>query len=108
MIPKLLLQQLFLMQNPLNGYKKFKGVDKLPSENELLNITLENGRHHSNYKFLDFFKSCINQLPSRYLLKRVRLDRGFFIWHDISSNLSVMEITVPLPKWQRARRFVVQ
>ena len=60
------------------GYKKFKGVDKLPSENELLNITLENGRHHSNYKFLDFFKSCVNQLPSRYLLKRVRLDRGFF------------------------------
>jgi len=26
---------------------------------------------------------------------------------DISSNLSVTEITVPLPKWQRARRFVV-
>lgn len=30
-----------------------------------------------------------------------------YIWHDISSNLSVTEITVPLPKWQRARRFVI-
>lgn len=130
-----------------NGRPSFKEkVGFISGTDELLNITLENGRHHSNYKFLDFFKSCVNQLPSRYLLKRVRLDRGFFDeenflyfedngieyvvkckmystvkmiidfvnknpkdyrWQDISSTLSVMEITVPLPKWQRARRFII-
>lgn len=44
---------------------------------ELLDITLEDGKHHSNYEVLDFFKKCVDQLPTRYLLKRVRLDREF-------------------------------
>lgn len=32
----------------------------------------------SNYDFLDFFKKCVEQLPQRYILKRIRLNRGFF------------------------------
>lgn len=30
-----------------------------------------------------------------------------YFWQSISSKLSVTEITVPLPSWQRARRFVI-
>ena len=130
-----------------NGRPSFKEkVGIIAGTDELLDITLENGKHHSNYDFLTFFKACINQLPKRYILKRVRLDRGFFdednflyfeeqeveyvvkckmyssvkkiisyinenskdyLWQPISSKLSVTEITVPLPSWQRARRFVI-
>lgn len=130
-----------------NGRPSFKEkVGFISGTDELLDITLENGKHHSNYEFLDFFKKCVDQLPKRYIIKRVRLDRGFFdednflyfeeqgieyvvkakmystikkiinyineqskdfSWQPISSNFSVSEITVPLPKWERARRFVV-
>lgn len=130
-----------------NGRPSFKEkVGFISGTDEILDITLENGKHHSNYNFLDFFKKCVDQLPKRYILKRVRLDRGFFdeknleyfesecieyvvkckmystikkiityinenskdyIWKDISSKFSVTEITVPLPKWGKARRFVV-
>lgn len=130
-----------------NGRPSFKEKVGIVSDaDEILDITLEDGRHHSNYNFLDFFKKCVEQLPKRYILKRVRLDRGFFDesnfeyfeaegieyvvkckmystvkkiiayinenpkdykWKDISSNFSVTEITVPLPKWEKARRFVI-
>lgn len=130
-----------------NGRPSFKQkVGFISGTDELLNITLEDGKHHSNYEFLDFFKKCVDQLPTRYLLKRVRLDRGFFDeknftyfedegieyvvkckmysslkkvieyinenpkdfkWQNISSNFQVTEITLPLPNWERARRFVL-
>lgn len=130
-----------------NGRPSFKEkVGFISGTDELLDITLEEGKHHSNYEFLDFFKKCVEQLPTRYLLRRVRLDRGFFDeknftyfedegieyvvkckmysslkkiieyinenpkdfkWENISSNFQVTEITLPLPKWERARRFVL-
>lgn len=130
-----------------HGRPSFKEkVGFIAGSNELLDITLESGKHHSNYEFLDFFKNCTSQLPKRYILKRVRLDRGFFdeknflyfedegieyvakskmlstvkmiisyinnnpkdyTWNPISSHFDATEITVPLPKWERARRFVV-
>lgn len=130
-----------------NGRPSFKEkVGFISGTDELLDITLEDGKHHSNYNFLEFFEKCINQLLKRYLLKRVRLDRGFFdeknfiyfeekeieyvvkckmyssikkiiayinenpedySWEAISSNFSVTEITLPLPKWEKARRFVL-
>lgn len=130
-----------------HGRPSFKEkVGIIAGTDELLDITLESGKHHSNYDFLTFFKDCKKQLPKRYILKRVRLDRGFFDednflyfeeeeieyvvkckmyssvkkiisyinenpqdyqWQSISSKISVTEITLPLPSWQRARRFVI-
>lgn len=130
-----------------NGRPSFKEkVGFIAGTDELLDSSLESGKHHSNYEFLDFFKKCVSQLPKRSILKRVRMDRGFFdeknfmyfegegieyvakskmlstikkiisyinenpkdyTWKSISSQFDVTEITVPLPKWERARRFVV-
>lgn len=130
-----------------HGRPSFKEkVGFIAGSNELLDITLESGKHHSNYEFLEFFKGCTAQLPKRYILKRVRLDRGFFdeknflyfedegieyvakskmlstvkqiiayinsnpndyTWEAISSQFDVTEITVPLPKWEKARRFII-
>jgi len=130
-----------------NGRASFKEkVGFISGTDELLDVTLENGIHHSNYDFLSFFKRCLEQLPSRYILKRIRLDRGFFdennleffeeqeieyvvkcknypsikkiinyinenpndfSWKQISSQFAVTEITLPLQKWRKARRFVI-
>lgn len=130
-----------------HGRPSFKEkVGFIAGTNELLDITLESGKHHSNYEFLEFFKNCTSQLPKRYILKRVRLDRGFFdeknflyfenegieyvakskmlstvkmiisyinnnpkdyTWNPISSQFDTTEITIPLPKWEKARRFVI-
>ncbi|AQS18359.2 IS1380 family transposase [Clostridium beijerinckii] len=127
-----------------HSFKEKVGI--IAGTDELLDITLESGKHHSNYDFITFFKDYVKQLPQRYILKRVRLDRGFFdeanflyfeeegieyvvkckmnssvkkiisyinenpkdyFWQPISSNLSVTEISLPLPSWQRARRLVI-
>jgi hypothetical protein len=130
-----------------HGRPSFKEkVSFIAGANELLDITLESGKHHNNYEFLDFFKNCTSQFPKRYILDRVRLGRGLFdeknfsyfeyegieyvskskilstvkvvishinnnpkdyTWNPISSHFDTTEITVPLPKWERARRFVI-
>jgi hypothetical protein len=130
-----------------HGRPSFKEkIGAIAGTDELLDVTLEAGNHHSNYDFLSFFKRCVEQLPQRYILKRVRLDRGFiddknltyfedegyeyvvkckkyssikkiinfinedseqYQWQYISSKFAVNEITVPLPKWERGRRFVI-
>jgi hypothetical protein len=69
-----------------NGYNpRYKGrpsfkekVGVVSKTNELLDLTLEAGTHHSNHNFLDFLESCINILPESWYLKRIRADRGFF------------------------------
>lgn len=130
-----------------HGRPSFKEkVAIISKTHELLDLTLEAGTHHSNFDFLDFFKSCINSLPGSWYLKRIRADRGFFDqknfdyfedegyeyivkakmqkgvqkiiayvnehpeqyqWININKTFSVTEITVPLPAWSRARRFII-
>lgn len=58
------------------SYKEKVGV--ISGTKELVDLTLEEGSHHSNYEFLDFFKLFESSLPKQWLLKRVRADRGFF------------------------------
>jgi len=69
-----------------NGYNpRYKGrpsfkekVGIISKTDELLNLTLEEGTHHSNHEFLSFLESCIETLPETWYLKRIRADRGFF------------------------------
>ena len=58
------------------SYKEKVGI--LSGTKELVDLTLEEGSHHSNYKFLDFIKRFESSLPKEWILKRVRADRGFF------------------------------
>jgi len=69
-----------------NGYNpRYKGrasykekVGIISKTDELLNLTLEEGSHHSNHEFLSFLESCIEALPKTWILKRIRADKGFF------------------------------
>ena len=58
------------------SYKEKVGV--ISGTKELVDLTLEEGSHHSNHEFLDFFKRFESSLPKEWLLKRVRADRGFY------------------------------
>ncbi|MFA6753476.1 MAG: IS1380 family transposase [Bacilli bacterium] len=58
------------------SFKEKVGI--ISSTDELLDVTLEAGTHHSNYNFLEFYESCIDTLPDSWYLKRIRADRGFF------------------------------
>lgn len=115
---------------------------------EIAGLTLEEGSHHSNYKFLEFFKQCQEKLPKKWIIKRIRADRGFFdqknltyfednnyeyvikakmtssvrkivnwvvahpkeyYWSEVPGHdiFHAAEINVPLPGWERSRRFVI-
>ncbi|MGD9567092.1 MAG: transposase [Sedimentibacter sp.] len=58
------------------SYKEKVGI--ISGTKELIDLTLEEGSHHSNHCFLDFFKKCEETLPKQWILKRIRADRGFF------------------------------
>ena len=58
------------------SYKEKVGV--ISGTKELVDLTLEEGSHHSNYGFLDFFKRFESSLPKEWILNRIRADRGFF------------------------------
>ncbi len=58
------------------AFKEKLGI--VSGTDEILDLTLEAGTHHSNYNFLDFLESCIGTLPESWYLKRIRADRGFF------------------------------
>jgi len=133
-----------------HGRPSFKEkVGMISGTKELVDITLEEGSHHSNHAFLDFFKECEASLPNRWILKRIRCDRGFFdqdnfayfeeqgyeyvikakmtqnvqkivkyvtehpdeyLWMPTTEDGKVFhttDITVPLPSWDKARRFVI-
>ncbi len=62
-----------------NGRPSFKEkVGIISQTHELLDVTLEEGTHHSNFNFIEFLETCIHTLPSTWYLKRIRTDRGFF------------------------------
>lgn len=130
-----------------HGRPSFKEkVGIISGTHELLDLTLEEGNHHSNFEFITFLKSCIDTLPASWYIKRIRADRGFFDqknfeycegkgyeyivkakmqkgvqkiiayinkhpkqyqWSPIDKIFSVTEITVPLPSWSKARRFIL-
>ena len=127
-----------------SSYKEKVGI--ISDTKELIDLTLEEGSHHSNHCFLDFFKKCEETLPKHWILKRVRGDKGFFDqdnfnyfeeqeceyiikakmqngvkkivdyvvslpaeykWQEIDKTFSATDIIVPIPAWDKARRFVI-
>ena len=126
------------------SFKEKIGV--IAGTDEVLNVTLENGRNHLNQGFIRFYQYCKVILPKNWIIKRVRVDRGGFDqdnfeqwendnieyvakvkmydsvqkiidyvnqngsqypWQEIDKIFSVTEITVPLPSWKKARRFIL-
>lgn len=62
-----------------NGRQSFKEkVGILASTNEVINLTLENGKHHTNYELETFIRKCRLLLPEQWNLTRVRIDCGGF------------------------------
>ena len=62
-----------------NGRQSFKEkVGILASTNEVINLTLENGKHHTNYELEAFIRKCRLLLPEQWNLTRVRIDCGGF------------------------------
>jgi hypothetical protein len=53
-------------------------VASIAVADEIIDVTLENGRNHLNKGFLDFFKSCNDILPSTWIIKRIRADSAAF------------------------------
>ncbi|WP_019907280.1 IS1380-like element ISTps2 family transposase [Thermoanaerobacter indiensis] len=67
-----------------HGRPSFKEkIGIIANTDELVNVTLEEGKHHTNHGFLDFVKSCEEQLPENWIIKRVRVDRGAFDYDNI-------------------------
>ena len=58
------------------SYKEKVGV--ISGTKEIVDLTLEEGSHNSNYEFLEFFKRFEESLLEEWILKRVRCDSGFF------------------------------
>ena len=62
-----------------HGRASFKEkVGILGLTNEVINLTLENGKHHTNYQLETFIRKCRILLPAEWTLKRVRIDSGGF------------------------------
>lgn len=62
-----------------HGRASFKEkVGIISNTDEITDLTLESGKHHSNHNFLEFLESCIATLPENWYLKRIRADKGFF------------------------------
>jgi hypothetical protein len=53
-------------------------VGVLATTHEIINLTLEDGRHHTNYELESFIRKCRLLLPAEWNLKRVRIDSGGF------------------------------
>ena len=62
-----------------NGRKSFKEkVGIIDTTNELINLTLEDGKHHTNYELESFIRKCRLLIPDEWTLTRVRIDCGGF------------------------------
>ena len=62
-----------------NGRGSFKEkIGILASTNEVINLTLENGKHHTNYQLGAFLRKCRLLMPQQWNLTRVRIDCGGF------------------------------
>lgn len=66
-------------QSRYKGRPSFKEkLGMIANTNEILNLTLEGGKSHSNNGFLDFFKNCEEIIPSNWYIKKIRCDKGLF------------------------------
>ena len=73
-----------------HGRASFKEkIGILASTNEVVNLTLENGKHHTNFELETFIRKCRLLLPKEWTLTRVRIDSGGF---DID-NLNYLDTT---------------
>jgi len=62
-----------------HGRASFKEkIGILASTNEVVNLTLENGKHHTNFELETFIRKCRLLLPKEWTLTRVRIDSGGF------------------------------
>lgn len=129
------------------GRASFKEkICTIANTDEIVNVTLENGRNHLNEGLIRFYQYCRAILPKSWIVKRIRVDRGGFDqdnfeqwendnveyvvkvkmydsvhkiidyvnshpsqyhWQKIDKTFAVTEITIPLPSWKKARRFVL-
>ena len=70
-----------------HGRASFKEkVGILGLTNEVINLTLENGKHHTNYQLETFIRKCRILLPAEWTLKRVRIDSGGFDIDNLPSG----------------------
>ncbi len=75
---------------------------------ELLNLDLYSGKTHSNGDFLEFHKACERILPSNYVLKGVRADKGFFDEKNIDHfEEKLLEYVVKMKMTERLRRQIL-
>jgi hypothetical protein len=58
------------------SYKEKVGI--LGTTNEIINLTLENGKHHCNFELEAFIRKCRVLLPDEWTLQRVRIDSGAY------------------------------
>lgn len=58
------------------SFKEKVGISGLT--NEVINLTLEHGKHHTHYELEAFIRKCRILLPAEWALKRVRIDSGGF------------------------------
>ena len=58
------------------SFKEKVGI--LGTTNEIINLTLEDGKHHTNYELESFMRKCRILLPDEWILQRVRIDSGAY------------------------------
>lgn len=58
------------------SFKEKLGI--IADTDEVIDITLESGKHHTNHEFLTFFKNCLDTMPESWYVKRIRGDKGLF------------------------------
>lgn len=85
-----------------NGRASFKEkVGILAQTNEVINLTLENGKHHTNFELKNFLRKCRLLLPSPWQLTRVRIDcRGFEIDNILFLEESDLEFVIKCKKYE--------
>ncbi len=75
---------------------------------ELLNLKLYGGKTHSNGQFLEFHEDCERLLPHNYVLKGIRVDKGFFDEENIEcfENRCLLYV-IKLSMRERLRRQIL-
>jgi len=58
------------------SFKEKLGI--IAGTDEVIDITLESGKHHTNHEFLEFFKNCLDTVPEAWFVRRMRGDKGLF------------------------------
>ena len=91
-----------------HGRASFKEkVGILGSPSEIISLTLENGKHHTNYMLQAFIRKCRLLLPAEWTLKRVRIDSGGFDVKNLDYlDQQDLEFLVKCKKYKRLQLLV--